>query len=94
MEEWGQPAPVVPQYETLFHLLEESYSVTRITYPNVIVALDELRVSKQTPLQHGLQESQVDHVEQQHAQNGEVHDDGNLKINNVITDSFGSVIQM
>lgn len=50
------------------------------TYPNVIIALDKLWVSKQTPLQHGLQESQVDHVEQQQAQNGEVHYDGKLKI--------------
>lgn len=51
----------------------------RNTYPDIVVALDELRVSKQTPLQHGLQESQVDHVEQQQAQDGEVHDDGKLK---------------
>lgn len=35
-------------------------------------------MSKQTSLQHGLQQSQVDHVEQQQAQNGEVHYDGNL----------------
>lgn len=54
----------------------------RNTYPNnnIIITLDELRVSKQTPLQDGLQESQVDHVEQQQAQNGEVHYDGNLKV--------------
>ena len=56
--------------------------IERNTYPNnnIIVTLDELRVSKQTPLQYGLQESQVDHVEQQQAQNGEVHYDGDLNI--------------
>lgn len=48
------------------------------TYPDVIFVLDQLRVPKQTPLQHGLQEGQVDHVEQQQSQNGQVHDDGHL----------------
>lgn len=50
----------------------------QITYPDIVVILDELRVSKQTPLQHGLQQSQVDHVEKQQSQNGQVHDDGYL----------------
>lgn len=50
------------------------------TYPNVVVILDKLRVSEQAPLQHGLQESQVDHVEQQQPQNGQVHYDGYLNV--------------
>lgn len=58
------------------------WSTERNTYPNIVVILDKLRVSKQTPLQHGLQESQVDHVEQQQPQNGEVHYDGNLNVQN------------
>lgn len=57
-------------------------SIKRNTNPAIVVTLDKLRVSKQTPLQHGLQESQVDHVEQQQAQNGEVHYDGNLNVRN------------
>lgn len=49
------------------------------TYPDVVVILNELRVSEQAPLQHGLQQGQVDHVEQQQAQDGQVHDDGELE---------------
>lgn len=49
------------------------------TYPDIVVILDKLRVSEQASLQHGLQESQVDHVEEQQAQDGEIHDDGKLK---------------
>lgn len=53
--------------------------VTFNTYPNIVVILDKLRVSEQASLQHGLQQSQVDHVEEQQAQDGEIHDDGKLK---------------
>lgn len=53
--------------------------VERGTYPDIIVILDELRVSEQTALQHGLQQSQVDHVEEQQTEDREVHDDGKLK---------------
>lgn len=53
--------------------------VTRGTYPDIVVILDELRVSEQTSLQNGLQQSQVDHVEEQQAEDREVHDDGKLK---------------
>lgn len=60
----------------------ECCKIKGTTYPNVIVALYKLRVPKQAPLQHGLQESQVDHVEQQQTQNGQVHYDGKLKIRN------------
>lgn len=50
-----------------------------ITYPNIIVTLNELRVTKQTSFQDGLQERQVDHVEKQQAQNGQVDDDSDLR---------------
>lgn len=50
------------------------------TYPNIIVILNKLGVSKQASLQHGLEEGQVDHVEKQQPQNGEVHNDGNLHV--------------
>lgn len=53
--------------------------VTRGTYPDIVVILDKLRVSEQTSLQNGLQQSQVDHVEEQQAEDREVHDDGKLK---------------
>lgn len=49
------------------------------TYPDLVVTLDKLWVSKQTPLQYGLQESQVDHVEQQQPQNGQINYDCNLR---------------
>ncbi len=65
-----------------FYCELQSISVKRNTYPDISVTLNELRVSKETPLQHGLQESQVDHVKQQQAQNGEVHYDGELKVKN------------
>lgn len=50
------------------------------TYPDIIVILNKLGVSKQASLQHGLEEGQVDHVEKQQPQNGEVHNDGNLHV--------------
>lgn len=50
------------------------------TYPNVIIILNKLGVSKQASLQHGLEEGQVEHVEQQQPQNGEVYNDGNLHV--------------
>lgn len=53
--------------------------VTFSTYPDIVIILDKLRVSEQASLQHGLQQSQVDHVEEQQAQDGEIHDDGKLK---------------
>lgn len=63
-----------------FYCEFQGYHIKRSTYPNIIITLDELRVSKQTPLQYGLKESQVDHVEQKQAQNGEIHDDGKLNV--------------
>ena len=69
---WGRSIIVLKE-------IQYFVNVIRNTYPDIIVALDELRVSEQTPLQYGLQESQVDHVEQQQSQDGEVHYDGELK---------------
>lgn len=56
----------------------EEHNVAFSTYPDVVVILDKLRVSEQAPLQHGLQQSQVDHVEEQQPQDGQIHDDGKL----------------
>lgn len=50
----------------------------RLLVPDIVIILDKLRVSEQASLQHGLQQSQVDHVEEQQAQDGEIHDDGKL----------------
>lgn len=49
------------------------------THPNVVVALHQLRVAKQTPLQYGLHQSEIHHVQEQKAQNGEVNYNGDLE---------------
>lgn len=63
-----------------------SWCNSHCTYPDIVVILDKLRVSEQASLQHGLQQSQVDHVEEQQAQDGEIHDDGKLKENQYFMD--------
>lgn len=68
------------------HALGVICMVTISTYPDIVVILDKLRVSEQASLQHGLQQSQVDHVEEQQAQDGEIHDDGKLKEKGKVTD--------
>lgn len=64
---------------------EPVWRVKCSTYPDVVVILNKLRVSEQTSLQHGLQQGQVDHVEQQQAQDGQIHDDGELKEKHKLT---------
>lgn len=61
------------------------------TYPNIIVILNKLGVSKQASLQHGLEEGQVDHVEKQEPQNGEVHNDGNLHVHKDCLFKMGTI---
>lgn len=49
------------------------------TYPDIVIILYELRMSEQTPLQHGLHHSQVHHVEEEEAQDGQVDDNRHLQ---------------
>lgn len=49
------------------------------THPNVFITLYELWMSKETPLQDGLHQGEVHHVQQKQPQNGQVYDDCHLE---------------
>lgn len=52
-----------------------------LVVPNIVIILYELRMSKQTPLQHWLHHGQVHHVEEEEAQDGQVDDNRHLNSN-------------